>query len=464
MRSILLITLLGSFAALAHSQTADNDGAQASFQKAAASIDSDLEIELKKLADLRQHIASEKAQLGGITAEVAANLREKRRLTDLARLKTDDLNHDLRAITKRVGEWRSESDYIDSLLVEFRKQFGVDLHPAQVASISKLFTAAEAPAENAFQARAEIASAAIDQLSAINGPQKIIGQAIDSEGISRNGRYVIAGPVAWFVSEDGMVAGITDGGDGLQPRVLDGTADGKSIAAIADGTTSKLKLDPSLGSAIAIDQANDSLFDHIRQGGIWIWPILLLALVATSAAISKWFQLLRIRDLKPTLIRQVIFDVNQGDESAAKEKLTGIHHPAAEVLRRGAEFAGSSSDRETIEEALYEKFLEAQPPLQRGLPLIAIASASAPLLGLLGTVTGMIHTFKLINLFGTGDARSLATGISEALVTTEFGLIVAIPALILHALLSRKVQGIKSTMEMSSLAFLNGLSLKSKGQ
>ena len=103
------------------------------------------------------------------------------------------------------------------------------------------------------------------------------------------------------------------------------------------------------------------------------------------------------------------------------------------------------------------KFLEAQPRLQRGLPLIAIASATSPLLGLLGTVTGMIKTFNQITIFGTGDARSLSGGISEALITTAFGLIVAIPALILHALLSRKIQGIRSTMEMVSLAFINGL-------
>jgi len=63
----------------------------------------------------------------------------------------------------------------------------------------------------------------------------------------------------------------------------------------------------------------------------------------------------------------------------------------------------------------------------------------------------------LINIFGTGDAKSLSSGISEALVTTEFGLVVAIPALILHALLSRKIRGILSTMEMASIAYINGL-------
>jgi len=68
-----------------------------------------------------------------------------------------------------------------------------------------------------------------------------------------------------------------------------------------------------------------------------------------------------------------------------------------------------------------------------------------------------METFRLITVFGSGDARQLASGISEALITTEYGLVVAIPALILHALLSRKVQGVKSSMEMTSLAFLNGI-------
>ena len=74
----------------------------------------------------------------------------------------------------------------------------------------------------------------------------------------------------------------------------------------------------------------------------------------------------------------------------------------------------------------------------------------------------MIHTFKLINVFGTGDAKSLSSGISEALVTTEFGLVVAIPALIMHALLSRKISGILAATEMASIAYVNGLKAHQK--
>ena len=99
-----------------------------------------------------------------------------------------------------------------------------------------------------------------------------------------------------------------------------------------------------------------------------------------------------------------------------------------------------------MKEILFEKILEAQPRLERFLPFIAVTAAASPLLGLLGTVTGMITTFSQIRISGNSDINSLASGISEALVTTKFGLIAAIPALVLHALLSRRVQGLLAGM------------------
>ena len=106
---------------------------------------------------------------------------------------------------------------------------------------------------------------------------------------------------------------------------------------------------------------------------------------------------------------------------------------------------------------MYEKMLEAQPKVERFLSVIAVTAAVAPLLGLLGTVTGMINTFKMITLFGTGDASSLSGGISEALITTELGLVVAIPSLVAHAMLNRKAQSIMANMEKLAVVFVNGL-------
>jgi biopolymer transport protein ExbB len=102
-------------------------------------------------------------------------------------------------------------------------------------------------------------------------------------------------------------------------------------------------------------------------------------------------------------------------------------------------------DTETLELKLGEAILKEQPALQRGILFIKIISVVAPLLGLLGTVVGMINTFQVIMLFGAGDASRMAGGISQALVTTMEGLIVAIPMVLLHTVVngrSRRVQQI----------------------
>jgi biopolymer transport protein ExbB len=132
-----------------------------------------------------------------------------------------------------------------------------------------------------------------------------------------------------------------------------------------------------------------------------------------------------------------------------------VDGPFGDVLLAGVQHA--REEKELLEEVLYEKLLGAQPKLERMLAFVALTAAAAPLLGLLGTVTGMIRTFKLITVFGTGDAKQLSSGISEALITTEFGLYIAVPALLAHALLARLAKGKLSDIEQTSVAFVNGL-------
>jgi biopolymer transport protein ExbB len=123
------------------------------------------------------------------------------------------------------------------------------------------------------------------------------------------------------------------------------------------------------------------------------------------------------------------------------------------MLRAGVE--NLAEPRDIVEEVMYETILVTRLRLNRFIPFVAIAAAAAPLLGLLGTVTGIINTFKLITVFGSGDVKTLSGGISEALITTEFGLIVAIPSLLLSAFLSRKARGVIDRMEGIALSFLN---------
>jgi biopolymer transport protein ExbB len=103
--------------------------------------------------------------------------------------------------------------------------------------------------------------------------------------------------------------------------------------------------------------------------------------------------------------------------------------------------------REERDDRLYAMLLEQRNRLERWLGAIAMTASVAPLLGLLGTVSGMITTFKAMTLFGAGDPSVVSGGISEALITTELGLVVAIPALLAHALMSRRVKSYFAQLE-----------------
>jgi biopolymer transport protein ExbB len=130
-----------------------------------------------------------------------------------------------------------------------------------------------------------------------------------------------------------------------------------------------------------------------------------------------------------------------------------IRGPVGRMLAAGAEHA--DQPRELVEELMFETVLSTRLRLNRWLPFIAITASSAPLLGLLGTVTGIMNTFTLMTVFGTGDVKTLSSGISEALITTEYGLYVAIPSLLLYSYLSRKAKSILDRMEKAAVAFAN---------
>jgi len=110
--------------------------------------------------------------------------------------------------------------------------------------------------------------------------------------------------------------------------------------------------------------------------------------------------------------------------------------------------------REQLEERLTAVLLRQRLHYERWLPLLAVVATAAPLMGLLGTVTGMVRTFALITVFGTGNAGKLASGISEVLVATELGLLVAIPTLVAHGFLSQRIQRNLGLLERYALEFV----------
>lgn len=425
------------------------------YKIAVESINKDLEAELQKLAALRKKIASEKPELARRAGESALNLRQKKRQYEIAKATQASVDHDLEKRDSQLKLWRDERIYLDGMLAEFRKNYRGFIPLPELEAMEEVFRLAEKGGDEGSAASFDL----VEQMTRAVGEAGKIGvvkgSALGEDGIMIDGKFAVAGPVSWFAADDGSVSGMVRDSKSLQAAVVDGTSDFDAISALLEGTDTKMVFDPTLGNAVAMEEVEGDLFSYIKKGGIWVYPIMAMALIAFLAAVMKWVQLLNVRPVRASQIQSVIDAVNDKNTVGANLAAAKIKHPAGALLERGVEVAEQPVDQ--VEESIYEKFLEAQPGLQRWLPLIAIASATSPLLGLLGTVTGMIKTFNQITIFGTGDARSLSGGISEALITTAFGLIVAIPALILHALLSRKVQGIRSTMEMASLAFINGL-------
>lgn len=451
MRWLILLVLSLSFAASAQ-EAAEQDVA---YRNAVESIDKDLKLELKKLADLRKKIASEKPELARKAHESALVLRQKKRQYEVAKATQASVDHELEKRDSQLKLWRDERLYLDGMLAEFRKNFRGAIPLPEASSMDDAFKNAGRDGDAGTAASLELVEKMTAQISELGSVRSIDGNALGEDGVMIDGKFAVAGPISWFASENGAVSGLVTETSSLQSSVVSGTANSDAIQALLAGKDAEVPFDPTLGNAIAMEEVEGDLFSYIKKGGFWIYPILTLAVIALIAGIFKWIQLANVRAIKPRVIQDVIDATNRGDQAAAALAVAKVNHPAKAILERGIEVAGEPID--DVEESLYEKYLEAQPRLQRGLALIAIASATSPLLGLLGTVTGMIKTFNQITIFGTGDARSLSGGISEALITTAFGLIVAIPALILHALLSRKIQGIRATMEMVSLAFINGL-------
>lgn len=190
-----------------------------------------------------------------------------------------------------------------------------------------------------------------------------------------------------------------------------------------------------------------------KKGGIVMYPLALVAIIALLLCLERFLVLSYRGHLSRRFIKKLGTMVKESRyEDAANlclKKETSLSMVLFAVLNRARE------TREDAERSLQEAMLREQPKLERRMGLLAAMGSIAPLLGLLGTVTGIITLFTVITEVGTNDARVLAGGISEALVTTETGLVIAIPVMILHGLLSEKIEKVTSEMYVQSTALLN---------
>lgn len=431
------------------------------FPAVANGAEKSVEQAVADLAAQRDTIAEAKIPLSQELNQLQAEVIELRReATRSARLR-DARGLDLTSLEADVKARREQVDYISSLSSEYISSLESRADPSELPALHPVIDAATVAMDNAevsqeeqFQRQLAVVATGIDRLSEILGGKTLEGSAVTEGGAVVKGTFLLYGPATYFSGGDGT-AGVAVRGESGRSAVLPVADMSAAITEAVKQGGGDLPLDPTLGKAIAIASTEETLTEHVAKGGFWVYPIIGFALVSLAIGVIKFMQIISIKNVQPSEVRQLVRLVRTGKQDEAIHLAKRLPAPTGEMLLAGVENA--DEPKELVEEILLEKMTEAQPKLDRLLSVIALTAATAPLLGLLGTVTGMINTFKLITIFGTGDAKSLSSGISEALITTEFGLIVAIPSLILHAFLSRQAKGILARMETTAMTFVNGL-------
>lgn len=190
-----------------------------------------------------------------------------------------------------------------------------------------------------------------------------------------------------------------------------------------------------------------------KKGGIVMYPLSLVAIIALLLFLERFIMLSYRGHLGRRFTKKMDALVTEKKYEEAADLCLKKETSLAMVLF--AVLNKVNDTRENAERSLQEALLREQPKLERRMGLLAAMGTIAPLLGLLGTVTGIITLFTVITEVGTNDARVLAGGISEALVTTEMGLVIAIPVMILHGLLSEKIEKITSELYVQSTSLMN---------
>ena len=211
-----------------------------------------------------------------------------------------------------------------------------------------------------------------------------------------------------------------------QARFLEKAA----LLQAADTGAGPFALDPTRGQLLSVLVETPGWNERIEQGGVVGYIIIGLGALALLVALER----LVILTWTSVRVRRQMANLER-PENNPLGRVLGVYH------------ANPAADIESLELKLGEAILKETPKLTRLLTLLKIIAVVAPLLGLLGTVVGMIITFQAITLFGTGDPKLMAGGISQALVTTVLGLCVAIPTVLLHTLVSSRAKRLTQILE-----------------
>lgn len=377
-------------------QAIDMASYEATLSKEVKQAEQQYQRQVTQVTKARQPMLNELTQLEAELIDLRHQLLGQTRAQDDAYLS-------VQAMEQRLSTWQEQNRYIYNLLMRHAgNQVGAPLAliNGELTSIGDKIT-----------------------------PQWQVGKAIASNGALVTGQVLRLGPLGYLHHGDQLSILNMQGTD--KHRIAE-----ISLTLAADSTLPQtLPVDITGNRAIKIEANHKSWYERINQGGFWVFPILVMGLFAFIIAALKAWQLRGQPKPDCEFVGRYLKD-------GVLPRADGWQ---ALLTLQAQRYQGCGAD--VMADYLHQYLLTIKSKQEKGMTLIAATAAVAPLMGLLGTVSGMIHTFEMMNLFGNQDSSVLSGGISEALVTTELGLVVAIPALLLHAWLGRRHQGVLSQLE-----------------
>ncbi|RUM44064.1 MAG: flagellar motor protein MotA [Hydrogenimonas sp.] len=442
MKHIMLITLtlLFTITPPLRAETSDENRLERAYAKEFAFLKAQKEMLKKRLKEVEESDAQ----------KIAKAQREIEKLQErvIAKdLRVETLNDTLLNLQRNVESIESDTQLIESVVMQgnsLLRQYGYQLHldPNNYPkTLSELF---------------EVSLKKADTLSRVR-TQK--GTFYLKDGTQKAGEIIKVGNIASYGVANGVAGALVPAGGG-QFKLWDQRLSAQTAQALASGTMPELLhifIYENTQKEVA-DKEEKSALDVIQSGGIIGWVIVGLGLFGLLLILLRILFLSTASSKTMTIAKEVSEKLRTQGREDALNLLKGRRGAAARVLK--AVVRNLDRDREHIEDIVTEALIHESERLDKYGTAIMVIAAVSPLLGLLGTVTGMIATFDIITEFGTGDPKLLSGGISIALVTTELGLIVAIPLLLIGNLLNGWSERIKDEIEASALHIINQYHMK----
>jgi biopolymer transport protein ExbB len=388
------------------------------------------------------------------TAEIAAAEEREKLLADL-----DTINKNLRYISALAQDSLKN---VDTLLLPGETQ----VYLPRITALQQALVGD--PEEGEVQPLFDATNLIVTRVEdAIGGYQLAGSSVLSNDNRILEGHFAILGPEVFFRAENSDLFGAVRTREGAAFPVTYVLNDwsAANMQGLFSGGEGTFLADVSGGKALRLREFEGTFADHIRKGGIVGYVIIALGAFALLASLMKIVDLNALSVDDPHKIEELLAPLAKGARNEAGKAVETLKATTRELFETGMK--NLDKPKTLLEEHLFAFILRQRIRHERRLPLLTVIAAAAPLLGLLGTVVGMVKTFTLITVFGTGNAEKLSSGISEALVTTELGLIVAIPTLILHGYLSHRAQKGLARLEQYSVEFVTaaqeGKSQGSKG-